>query len=234
MKTKIMASILTLTLTQSVFAKGFWENTKEVLKDYGVPCALSLGVSYLLVKENKAGVGLAGCAGAGVVKYYHKKDLAEMDKRISDNEKMMDMRIKSMQNELRAEMKKEMLAGSQEDLVLDIKENVYKEINESLKADKEFVAQMLTKIKVEFDAYKDIVDQVLAEKLLEYRKEISKEIEIALIEGPFVPMLEEKLNMQMQENQKTLFMSERKKLIEDCVEGTLKEVVLKRVGVPKE
>ena len=97
---KIKGTLLTLSMLltmNSAYSKSFWDSSKEVLRDYGVPCVLAVGVSHLLVKEDKMGIGMAACAGAAGVTYLKNKEI----KKINENQVLFNQKIDKMHEELR-------------------------------------------------------------------------------------------------------------------------------------
>lgn len=229
MKIKGTLLSLSLLLSMNVYSKSFWDSSKEVLKDYGLPCALAIGVSHLLAKEDKMAIGAAACAGAAGVTYLKNRDIKKLNKQ----QMMMDQKMTQMHEELKTEVKRTVIGEAKNEMIMEMKQEVYSEINKSLVKDKEFIGKMLSQIKGEFEEYKKVIDQVLSEKLVDYRGEISKEIETALIDGPFISLLEEKMKMQLKDEHTKVLKANKKDIVKKCVEDALSEIVVKEIAVQK-
>lgn len=228
-KKLLITSLILTFLVNTVYAKSFWNNTKEVLKDYGIPCALAIGASHLLAKDNKMAIGVAACAGASSVTYLKNSEMKEMRKEHEE----VKMEINKMNTELKEEVKRSLVGEAKEEMVMEMKQEIYGKINESLKQDKQFIEEMLSGINKEFSEYKGVIDQVLAQKLVDFRGEISVEVEKALMEGPFIELLEKKLKEQLKDDHEAIFSERKKEMVKKCVEDTLDEIVVKEIGVQK-
>lgn len=220
---------LSILFSSQVYSKTFWKSSLESLKDYGVPCALAIGASQLLVKEDKMAIGMVACAGVSGVTYLKNKEMKELRK---DNAEVKK-EISRMSDELKTEVKRTIVGDAKSEMIAEMKMDIYSQINESLRQDKEFIGQMLTGIKSEFTEYKQVIDQVLAEKLVDFRGEMSLDIEKALIEGPFISLLEEKLKIQMEQTHADVFEKNKEDIVKKCVEDALNEIVVKEIGVQR-
>lgn len=229
MKIKTTVLALAILFGNNAYSKSFWEKSKEALKDYGVPCVLAVGASHLLAKEEKMAIGLAACAGAAGVTYMKNQDIH----RLTENQRSINTKIDQMNTELREEVKRTVIGDAKQEMIMEMRQEVYSEINKSLTKDKEFIGKMLSQIKAEFDEYKKVIDQVLSEKLVDYRGEISKEIESALIEGPFVQLLEEKMKQQLKTEHQKVLEENKDDIVKKCVEDALDEIVVKEIAVQK-
>jgi hypothetical protein len=229
MKNKILMSVLAIGVTFNAHAKvsNLFSHLKENVAEYGIPCALAVGASFILAKEDKAAIAIAGCAGLSAVTYYHIKDRQV----VMDKAEQMEKTVAGMKSDLRKELKEEMLKGSKEDLIKEMKTEVYAQVNQNLLQDKQFLTQMLTKINSEFEAYKGVIDQVLVQKLSDYNGVISSEIQKVLLEGPFVKMLEDKIAERMKDNQTKIFEEKKAEMIKQAVSDVIDEIVVKQIGI---
>lgn len=216
---KILATLSLVVLVNSA-ANAKVETLGHKVMEYGVPCAAALGVSFILAKEDKFAIAMAACAATSAVTYYHRQDREDM------KERMNSMNEKAVQ-----EIKKEIIGESKKQMISELKKEVYEEVNQSLLKDKEFISKMLVELKSEFVQYKTIIDQVLAIKLAEFQGQIPKEIEEALINGPFLKLLEEKLGATLSEKQKEIFKEKKDALVKQCVSEALDQIVIKHIGV---
>lgn len=226
MKSKLSLIIATLIISNTSFAKvgGVWDHLKENSMQYSIPCVLSLGVGLLLAKEDKMAIGLAGCAVSGAVTYYHLKDKKEME------QKMMQ-RTDAMNEALRKELREHVLKTGKEAMVAELKTETYKHIQESILNDEEFRLKLTAGLKKDFEEYRGVIDQVLAIKLGEFKSSISTEVENALINGPFIQMLEEKITQKLKDTNTELFVSKKQEIIKECVDEVINQIVVKQIGV---
>jgi hypothetical protein len=216
---KIVATLSFLVLVNST-ANAKIETLGHKVMEYGVPCAAALGVSFILAKEEKFAIAMAACAATSAVTYYHRQDRDDMKERMN-----------SMNEKVVQEIKKEIIGESKKQMVSELKKEVYAEVNQSLLKDKEFISKMLSELKGEFTEYKNIIDQVLAIKLAEFQGQIPKEIESALINGPFLKLLEEKLVATLTDKQKDIFKENKDALVKQCVSEALDQIVIKQIGI---
>lgn len=167
---------------------------------------------------------LGGCASTGQLKDMEKK----MD------EKMLEMRESmksSVKSELKEEMKDEILKGARDELVMELKAEVYKEVNKSLDADRAQIAEVVKSMGVKFEEYKEIVRRAIAEELVNLRRQVGNEVEIALTEGPFIKNLEAKILDNMTQISAAQVEGSKAAVVKSCVEEALDELVVKQIGV---
>lgn len=218
MKKKLLLGVaLLMTLNLSQAKADSWSNK---LMEYGLPCAAGLAASFILASEDKFAIGAAACAATSAVTYYHRADRMEMDKKVD-----------AMNAALVQEVKKEIIGSSKAQLVEEMKKEVYSEVNQSLLKDKEFLGSMLVGLKEEFAQYKTVIDQVLAVKLAEFEGKIPKEIESALMNGPFLKVLEEKLTLGLASKQQDIFVQNKDGIVKQCVSEALDQIVVKQIGI---
>ena len=146
-----------------------------------------------------------------------KKHEDTMRKEVNEVKQMqMDMKEvmkKELREELKSDLKAEILSQGKEELVVEMKNEVFKEA------------------KKELDTYKEVISKVIAEKLVEHKGYIREEIQKALIEGPFIPMLEEKIKDGLADQQESMFSSKKEDFIKECVERALDELEGKEIGI---
>lgn len=229
MKSKLLMSVLAVGISLNANAKvsNIFSHVKENIAEYGVPCALVVGVSFILAKEDKAAIAIAGCAGLSAVTYYHIKDRQV----VMDKAEQMEKTVTDMKVDLRKELKEELLKNSKEDLIKEMKTEVYAQVNQNLLQDKQFLSSMLTKINSEFEAYKGVIDQVLIQKLSDYNGVINAEVQKALLEGPFIQMLEDKMSERMKASQMKVFEESKAAMVKQAVSDVIDEIVVKQIGI---
>lgn len=140
----IMASILTTSSARA-------ENALSVLRDYGIPCAVSMGLSAALIKEDGLKVGSALCAGLTAstllnkkladeheIKMVVEKENKERDLKISQDldsrfeeirrilREILAERLIKMEEDVRSQLEKKMNAG-------DFLPSLEKRLSEKLK-----------------------------------------------------------------------------------------------------
>lgn len=223
-KIGLVMGTLLLSTVANAGVGGIWDHFKENSMAYSVPCAISIGVSVLLAKEDKAAIALAGCGVSTAVTYYHLKDKAVSQKALKESSEKMN-------DSLRKEMRDYLIKTGKEEIVAELKAETYKSIQESILKDESFRKELMGGLKQEFEEYRVLIDQILAIKLGEFKGEISKEIEGALINGPFINLLEEKLTAKLSDSQGVLLESKKKEFVKQCVEDSLDQIVLKQIGV---
>ena len=73
MKNKISMMVVGIMIVGSLTEDAKAENTISVLKEYGIPCALSVGLAAVLVKNDGFQIGTAICVGVSAATYLNKK-----------------------------------------------------------------------------------------------------------------------------------------------------------------
>lgn len=156
---------------------------------------------------------LASCATkSDFMKHHHAvtEEILEMKAQQASTKKDL---IEQVKLDLRKEVKEAILEQGKEELISEMKETVYIES------------------KKELDQYQEVVNKVIADKLAEHEVLITQEITKALIEGPFIPLLEEKIRNGLSDQQNEMFDSKRESFIKDAVERVLNEIVGKEIGI---
>jgi hypothetical protein len=77
MKNKMIMMVIGAMTLGSFAQEAKAENTLSVLKEYGIPCALSIGLASALVKHDGAQIGAAMCVGLSASTYLNKKVVDE-------------------------------------------------------------------------------------------------------------------------------------------------------------
>lgn len=176
----------------------------EYLRDYGIPCALSLGAGMLLAKESQNGmaIGGAGCLGIGGATYLQKQREA---KSLELNEKHV-LQIQSMIDKSHTDHNSSV-------------DSRLKSIEEAQKA--------------QIEELKVVLREVLAERMLKMEGEMKEFLVQKLESGELMPKLEENLKSALKKEVVTEVKSQQKAVVEKCVEETIKEVISKPIGIPE-
>jgi hypothetical protein len=159
---------------------------------------------------------ITSCATSSDLKKHSEEMKKEMIELKIQQDVLKNNLKKELQAEMREELKKEVMDKGKEALIEEIKKDVYIEA------------------KKELDQYKDVINKVLADKLVDQENLIKQEITKALIEGPFIPLLEEKIITGLSDEQDKMFNSKKEMFIKETVENVLKEVVGKEIGIGKD
>ncbi len=71
---KVLSTIMVVSMLSTAPQASAESKVMEYLRDYGIPCALSLGAGMILAKESDVGmaIGGAGCVGIGGATYLQK------------------------------------------------------------------------------------------------------------------------------------------------------------------
>lgn len=198
-KLTVSMMIMSLLVVQPVKA----DTIVDYLRDYGIPCALSLGAGMLLAKDSQTGsaIGAAGCVGIGGATYLSKqreaKALELKETHIQQIQGMIDSSNTKKDSEIDARLK-----GMEE-------------------------AQ-----KVQLEEMKSIMREVLAERMMKMEVEMKEQLTKKLESGEFIPKLEENIKAALKTQVVSEVRSNQKAIVEKCVEQTIKEVIAKPIGVP--
>ena len=116
----------------------------SVLLDYGLPCAVSIGLSAALVKNDGAMIGTAICAGVGTATYLNKKPVdsvalsAEVDRAVSERDMKItaetDAKIKNTEDNVGAKQEEnlKMLREILADRLLKMEEDVRADVDRKI------------------------------------------------------------------------------------------------------
>lgn len=108
------------------------------------------------------------------------------------------------------------------------------EANNQLMIDKteSSIATMEEKQKKEIEATRQIMKEVIAERLASISEEVKGDVRRHVEKTEFMVDLERKVMMKIKEEVKAETTASRKEIVEQVVEDVMKQVVLKKVGVP--
>lgn len=197
---KLTISVMIVSMLAIQPAKA--DTIVDYLRDYGIPCALSLGAGLLLAKDSQTGgaIGAAGCVGIGGATYLSKQREA---KALELKESHINQ-IQGMINN----------SNAQKDT----------EIDSRMKAMEE--AQ-----KVQLEEMKGIMREVLAERMMKMEVDMKADLTKKLESGEFLPKLEENIKAALKSQVVSEVKASQKNIVEKCVELTIKEVIAKPIGV---
>lgn len=201
MKKLLTITLISLMVTPQVHAES---KVMEYLKDYGLPCLVSLGAGLILAPDSQTGgaIGGAGCLGIGTATYLQKqREAKEMEFKQSHLNQIQGMIDKS-----------------------SVDKN--KEIDEHLK-------QIDEAQKAQIDELKSVLREVIAEKMLSMQGEMKDFLTQKMESGELMPKLEANLKEALKGQVVSAVKAEQKAVVEKCVEETIKEVIAKPIGVPE-
>jgi hypothetical protein len=198
-KLTISVMIMSMLAVQPVKA----DTIVDYLRDYGIPCALSLGAGLLLAKDGQTGgaIGAAGCLGIGGATYLSKQREAKALE-------LKESHLKQIQGMIDT-------SNTKKD----------SEIDSRMKAMEE--AQ-----KVQLEEMKGIMREVLAERMMKMEVDMKEQLTKKLESGELMPKLEENIKAALKTQVVSEVKSNQKAIVEKCVEQTIKEVIAKPIGVP--
>lgn len=199
---KLLTATMALTLIFSAQAEAK-SSLWEKVKDYGLPCAAGFLGGMLVDKDAGPAVGVGVCLGVGAATYLSSKREA---KELQDQDIVI---MKKMLSEHSAQ-----LAAEQD-----------KRIAESVK-------QMESRQSDQIEAVRQVMKEVIAERMAVIAEENKAEVRRHLEQSGFMKDMESKIMLKIKEEVQAENKVNKKDIVEQCVDETLKQVVLKRVGVP--
>ena len=197
---KLTMSVIIMSLLTVQSAKA--DTFVDYLRDYGIPCALSLGAGLLMAKDSQTGsaIGAAGCVGIGGATYLSKqreaKALELKESHLTQIQGMIDK------------------SNGQKDAEIDTRMKAMEEAQ-----------------KVQLEEMKGIMREVLAERMMKMEVDMKAELTKKLESGEFLPKLEENIKSALKSQVISEVKSSQKGIVEKCVELTIKEVIAKPIGV---
>lgn len=225
MKVKLMTTTIAMLFTVNSFA-GFDNFVSKMKRDglsYGLPCLVSYGLSFALLKDKQAEIGTIGCATSASLNYIRIQDRNKMEEQFSINNKES---LAAMQKQVESTAFKNV----KDSMVNDIHKEVYVKVEDSMLKDSKFKSELMAGLTAELKEYKAIIDNVLALKLAEFKKEIPKEVESQLMNGPFLKLVEDKVNKSFKDKFVEAIDSKREAIVKQCVSEALDEIIVKQVG----
>ena len=73
MKKQILTALVAVLAISTISVPKAQADVLESLKEYGIPCAIAIGLGAVLMKNDGAGMGVAACAGISAATYLTKK-----------------------------------------------------------------------------------------------------------------------------------------------------------------
>lgn len=225
MKRMVFGLVVCSVLTSTAFA-GMDNIVSKIKRDglsYGAPCLAAYGLSMVLLKEKQFEVGTIACASLATANYF----------RIKDNDKMKEsfsIQNKEHLSKMQSDIKDAAFKNVKTEMVADIHKEVYSKVEESLLSDSKFKTDMMAGLSKELKEYKSVIDSVLALKLSEFKGAVPKEIEDQLLTGPFIKLVEEKVNKSFKDKFSEAIELKREDIVKQCVSEALDEIIVKQIG----
>ena len=190
----------------------------QYLKTYGIPCAASLAAGALLVEDDGLGVGLVGCAASSATIYVLEE--SKMKNPLSAEE------MEIIRGQVQASVRDEV-----GELQNTFKAAVEKSLNKALDKNSDDIAKSL---QMQSEETKSLMREVMAAQLVEIKEEMKIDLFKKVEAGEFMPKLKENIKMLTEKTVDEVFQENKKSIIEKATELTIKEVIVKEVGVPSE
>ena len=211
---KLIIILSMLSLSQVGFAKE--KKWLKHLKTYGIPCAVSLAAGALLVEEDGLQVGAVGCAAAGATIYVLEE--SRLEKPLSDEQ------MKVLEGKIQSSVRSEV--GSLQE---NFKGAVEKSLNQALDKNSADIAKTL---QMQSEDTKALMREVMAAQLVEIKEDMQKELFEKVQKGEFMPKLKEEIKKASMNAAKDEFAKNKKSIVEQATEKTIKQVIKEEVGVP--
>jgi len=186
-------------LTPSAYSK----DMGTILKEYGIPCAIALGLGLSLADKSQDGLAIGGsvCGAVSVHNYLtQERELTEAE--YANMEKIINQKVDAQ----------------------------LKEKEESLNLR---IAEMEKKQAQQLEDMRKILREVMAERIVKMEDELKIEFTKKMESGELLPKLEENLKRLIKREVVVESNSRKKEIIEECVNETIKEVIAKPIGVPQ-
>jgi len=204
-----MKKIFKLVLVSSLLASSLVKadddkpSTMDYLKDYGLPCAAAFVGGALASKNDGSAIGLGVCLGLSTSTYLQSEKKAA---------KMRDEDFKKFQKMMNSSLDKN---NAQQDAYL-----------------KNIVADMEEKNKEQLAAVKQVMKEVIAERMSLVTEEVKSEIRSYVDNTAFMKNLETKVLERVKDEVKLESKASKKEIVEEVVDEVLKQIVEKKVGAP--
>lgn len=198
-------TILNLVLGITLVSSSANAGMWDVLKDYGLPCAAGLAGGLLASKDEGGAIGLGVCLGVGTSTYLTNQRQAQK-MRDEDFKQMMKMVDEHQAGILAAQDAKVEKALADHD----------------------------AKQKVQVDGIKQLMKEVIAERMSLIGDEVKADVKRHMDNAVFMQDLEKKVMAKMKEEVRVESELRKKEIVDKCVEEALQQLVLKKVGAPTE
>lgn len=211
MKKTIINTLLTLTLLTNVSVSQAAEKSMmDSLKEYGLPCAVSLVAGFLLADSMKNGtaIGVAACGAVSTKTYLdNKKQVRPLELSKEEQDKISKMIERST-----------LQLAQEKDKEREVKfEAKVKEVKEAQK--------------LQIEELRNVLREVLADRMIKMEEDMRKSLQKQLETGELMPKLESNLKEVIKKEVISESKLRQREIIEKCVEQTIKEVISKPVGV---
>ena len=177
----------------------------DYLKEYGIPCAAGFAAGYLASKDHGGAIGLGVCAGVSAATYIQST-------RASD--KMREEDFKKF-----VSLMDEHSAAS----AADQDARVSKAIKE-----------MEQRQEAQIEGIRQVMKEVIAERMALVADETKSDVKRYVEKADFMQDLEKKVMMRMKEEVQVESKIRQKEVVSQCVDESLRQLVLKKVGSPTE
>lgn len=224
---KLSTLIITCSLLANInFAQAMESSTIEKIKEYGIPCAVSVLAGFVLADKvkNGAAVGVAVCGGISAHTYLEAKKVKEPLSK-EDQAKINKMVADSM-DRLGIEKDKKL-----DERVAKLEDQQKKHAEELEIAQRKHAEELEASQKKQIDEMRNILREVLADKMIQMEDSMKASLQKQLESGELMPKLEANLKEMIKKEVVTESKVRQPEIVSKAVEQTIKEVIAKPVGV---
>ena len=177
----------------------------SVLKDYGLPCAAGLAGGLLASKDHGAAIGIGVCLGVGTATYIQSNKASEK-MREEDFKKFVELMDEHTAT-----------ATAEQD----------ERVGKAIKAMEEKQASQI-------EAVRQVMKEVIAERMALIGDETKSDVKRYVEKAEFMSDLEKKVMQKMKEEVQFESKLRQKEVVSECVDESLRQLVMKKVGSPTE
>lgn len=210
MKKTLLASVIIATMSYNSIAQAAESSFMDKLKEYGLPCAVSLLAGFALADKTQNGtaIGVAACGAVSMKTFLDNRKEAPKMELSKEEQDFMQKMIESSTIKI----------AEQKDKERDLKfEEKVKEVKESQKN--------------QIEELRNVLREVLADRMIKMEEDMKHSLQKQLESGDLMPKLESNLKDMIKKEVISESKSRQKEIVEKCVELTIKEVIAKPVGV---
>ena len=173
-----------------------------LIRDYGVPCAVSFGLGVALIKNDGASIGLLGCGVAASVTMINKHKESELD---PSSAYSVDGKIKYA------------IDKNNEKIGKQFSQALKKASTESEKANEDT---------------RRVIREVVADRLLSMDEDLNRKLTEKFEKADFMPALEKRINEKVKEETRAETRLLKRDVVKETTEEVLQRVTARPIEVP--
>ena len=128
-------------------------------------------------------------------------------------------------------MKNQILAESRQELIQEMKQEVYSQVEVTLAKDRSDIQMIVNQVNIRFEEHKAIIKEVVAQSLIALKESLGKEVEFALTNGDFIKMLEKRIVDNVSGVSLKHLKENKESFVKECVTQSLEQIVVEKIGV---